>query len=846
MKKLLSLTLVLTLILGTFAIFPASAVIDETTVFEKDGYRYYLNEDGTANFSGCTEKREELVIPAEIDGHKIVAVYGLSVNNKKDLKSVTIPEGVVEMGYEVFRGCLNVEKIHFPDSLTNMSANRIENTKFYRTEENWEDGVLYAGNHLVKARNQSLNGTYKIKDGTVAVLNHAFEKCGFLTEVIFPDTLKHIGDFAFDDCNVLKKVILPDSLESMGIYTFDGCNAIDEIRLSENLEVIPRGAFRNAKISALQIPQDVTEISDEAFSGCKNLTEITIPEGIEIIGYSAFSRCDNLAKITLPESLEDLGNGAFYGTAYAENEENWKDGCLYLGDVLLDVDESIKNITVKDGTTILPRQAFSNNENLISVTLPDSIEQISPYCFAFSFYVRSIKLPENLRVIGNGAFEDCIAIESIEIPESVTTIGSNAFFNCQNLKYIEIPASVATIDEMALGYYNPYFEPGGMPVIPESYPTLEGFTIAGYKGTTAEKYAKDNNITFVDLSETSVFNHKEKVMELLKDYNIVHYSEVFYNDNYVLIRAYSDLVMEADFTYYFKDYVMYEEATSIPAEFGYFVYLPEENKIYTLVDAFEKDIENVYDLFTEGILGDMTGDVNFDGKLNIRDATLIQKDVANKASVYEEYYMVKGTYDSTRATKIADFNRDGKFNIRDATAIQKRLAGVDLNDPDYEDFENGAYENIIKHAKVTIDGKTYDLRSDEVMHLNVYLTSSEIISDLTFEHKVKGYINDLAKGKEAEFVKNHLPSLPEEYRMLRTTGEYLFYRTNDGEYDFTEKKLLYTMDYKLGSENDVNFTFNLSTAYSVDGKTICLENEPKNGADIYLSYEVDFERIPLE
>ena len=845
MKKLLSLTLVLTLILGTFAIFPASAVIDETTVFEKDGYRYYLNEDGTANFSGCTEKREELVIPAEIDGHKIVAVYGLSVNNRKDLKSVTIPEGVVEMGYEVFRGCLNVEKIHFPDSLTNIYPRRIEETKFYRTKENWVDGVLYAGNHLVAADPYVVSGTYTVKEGTTVIDCLAFQECYELTEVIFPQSLKRIDDSAFNRCENLAKADLPEGLEAIGTYAFSGC-ALKEIRIPSTLKRLERGAFRITDITEIEIPPTLERIGDEAFAACKGLTEVTIPEGVKEVEYSAFARCENLAKITLPESLEDLGNGAFYGTAYAENEENWKDGCLYLGDVLLDVDESTKNITVKDGTKILPRQAFSNNENLISVTLPDSIEQISSYCFAFSFYVRSIKLPENLRVIGSGAFEDCIAIESIEIPESVTTIGSNAFFNCQNLKYIEIPASVATIDEMALGYYNPYFEPGGMPVIPESYPTLEGFTIAGYKGTTAEKYAKDNNITFVDLSETSVFNHKEKVMELLKDYNIVHYSEVFYNDNYVLIRAYSDLVMEADFTYYFKDYVMYEEATSTPAEFGYFVYLPEENKIYTLVDAFEKDIENVYDLFTEGVLGDMSGDVNFDGKLNIRDATLIQKDVANKASIYNKFYTAKGFFDDTRATKIADFNRDGKFNIRDATAIQKRLAGVDLNDPDYEDFENGAYENIIKHANVTIDGKTYDLRSDEVMHLNVYLTSSEIISDLTFEHKVKGYINDLAKGKEAEFVKNHLPNLPEEYRMLRYSGEYLFYRTNDGEYDFTEKKLLYTMDYKLSSENDVNFTFNLSTAYSVDGKTICLENEPKNGADIYLSYEVDFERIPLE
>ncbi len=853
MKKLLSITLVLTLILGTLAIFPASAVIDENTVFEKDGYRYYLNEDGTANFAGCTEMREELIIPAEIDGHKVVAVLGLSVNNKKDLKSVTIPEGVVELGYDAFRGCLNVEKIHFPDSLTNISPRRIEETKFYRTKENWVDGVLYAGNHLVAADPDVISGTYTVKEGTTVIDCIAFQECKKLTEVIFPDSLKRIDDSAFNRCENLVKADLPEGLEAIGPYAFSGC-ALKEIRIPSTLKRLERGVFRITNITEIEIPPTLEYIGDEAFADCDGLTEVAVPEGVKEIDYSAFSRCDNLAKITLPESLIAIGDNICYATAYYNNEENWENGVLYIGNVLISAKEDVVAVNVKEGTRLIPRGGFSYCTNLVSVTIPDSVDTIAPYCFSSCYSLRSVNLPENLKAIGEGAFSHCLSLESIKIPEGVTQIGAEAFFTCEELKYIEIPESVKTIGNMALGYYNPYFEPEGMPVIMDRYPTVSGFILAGFVGTAAEAYAAENSVTFEDLTAPTVFKYKEKVLGLLEGQNICHYEEVyehFANEgdatpDFVLIRAYSDLVMEADFTYYFNEYVMYEESTSTPAEFGYFVYLPDENKIYTLVDAFEKNIENVYSIFTEGILGDMTGDVNFDGKLNIRDATFIQKDVANKASVYEKYYMVKGRYDSTRAMKIADFNRDGKFNIRDATAIQKHLAGVDLNDPDYEDFENGAYENSIKHANVTIDGKTYDLRSDEVMHLNVYLTSDKVIRDLTFEHKVKGYINDLQQGKDAEFVKNHLPNLPTEYRMLRNTGEYLFYRTIDGEYDFTDTKLLYTMDYKLSSENDVNFTFNLSTVYSTEGKTICLENEPQNGADIYLTYEVEFERIPME
>ena len=58
------------------------------------------------------------------------------------------------------------------------------------------------------------------------------------------------------------------------------------------------------------------------------------------------------------------------------------------------------------------------------------------------------------------------------------------------------------------------------------------------------------------------------------------------------------------------------------------------------------------------------GDVNGDGKVNVRDATLLQKSLAN----IEEL--------SDVGTKVADANNDGTITIKDATAIQKAVAGL--------------------------------------------------------------------------------------------------------------------------------------------------------------------------
>ena len=69
---------------------------------------------------------------------------------------------------------------------------------------------------------------------------------------------------------------------------------------------------------------------------------------------------------------------------------------------------------------------------------------------------------------------------------------------------------------------------------------------------------------------------------------------------------------------------------------------------------------NVFKNVLTGSLTDdyILGDVNGDGKVNINDATEIQRYTA-KIRKFTDSQMIS-----------ADFNRDGKVNINDATAIQ--------------------------------------------------------------------------------------------------------------------------------------------------------------------------------
>ena len=119
-----------------------------------------------------------------------------------------------------------------------------------------------------------------------------------------------------------------------------------------------------------------------------------------------------------------------------------------------------------------------------------------------------------------------------------------------------------------------------------------------------------------------------------------------------------------DFANYYDPYII-----------GYYVYVASADEIYTLTEAYDMNISGISEAF-EYLTGKgrcaIAGDADMDGKLNIKDATMIQKQLAGlvennpfvNTQFRDIYYGVK------------DFNLDEEINIKDATAIQKHIAGI--------------------------------------------------------------------------------------------------------------------------------------------------------------------------
>ena len=165
------------------------------------------------------------------------------------------------------------------------------------------------------------------------------------------------------------------------------------------------------------------------YNGSKPAGTLVIPEIangrlVTRIAEAGFYGCGELKDITLPDSVTSAGANAFIGTALLNSQNG---PVKYAGKLAVYCDDTVKNVTVKDGTLGLADRLFSWAEDLKSVSLPDSLVNLGAMTFDSCAKLTTVNIPSGVTEIGSGVFYGCSALSDVSIPSDVTRIGEYAF-----------------------------------------------------------------------------------------------------------------------------------------------------------------------------------------------------------------------------------------------------------------------------------------------------------------------------------------------------------------------------------------------------------------------------------
>ena len=318
-----------------------------------------------------------------------------------------------------------------------------------------------------------------LDDGTIEITGYS----GSAENIVIPaqidgKSVTRIGNNAFEKSSA-KEIVIPDSVTEIGSQAFSGCE----------------------KLTGVSIPNSVTTIRDRAFFGCNSLASITIPDSVTDIELQAFCNCTSLKEVTIPASVTDIGDEAFgyYFNDIDESEIKKVDGF------------KINYVKNTYGHYYATKNGFSDEDCLLTNELYDGTLEITEYVGNSATYVipseidgkrvtqigydafndctelTSITIPDGVTCIGNSAFSYCASLETVTIPNSVTHIYPRAFYDCTLLKEVTIPASVTSIGNEAFGYY----------YVRDSSETkkADGFKINYIKNTAGHLYAASNGFT---------------------------------------------------------------------------------------------------------------------------------------------------------------------------------------------------------------------------------------------------------------------------------------------------------------------------------------------------------------
>ena len=207
----------------------------------------------------------------------------------------------------------------------------------------------------------------------------------------------------------------------------------------------------DGKAQWVRIPESVTEIGANVFSGHTEITSISLPNKLTTIGAGAFKGCSGLTLITIPDNVNKIQASAFsgvsarilWGKSPSISTLQGFDG--YLGKNFT-IPASVKTVSSFEGAS------------LIEIEIPETVSKVNIGAFRNCTELKRVTIsgaPKSLSY--GGEFAGCLSLEFVLIKHPFTAqygFGPNTFLGCTSLKVVYYAADYTSTTHLTKDFVN--------------------------------------------------------------------------------------------------------------------------------------------------------------------------------------------------------------------------------------------------------------------------------------------------------------------------------------------------------------------------------------------------------